>query len=1488
MPRIEKVRISGLRYDKMKKRYDNLTFDFTNEAEPQHTLLTLVNGGGKGMLLQMLFQLVMPLTTWGKNGENHIDALFYNDKQQFIPYTFHVALEWRLDTDPCEWLTTGICVTAQKKYGQEEEESETEPQYFLYTSNYRKPTEWPLSALPFYNEEARQAIDYEDWETWLKNHKSDFHIYTKSKLTAYRQFLASYGIEYNEWRQMKDINRDEGGIEHYFKKGLDNFGLFHHLIIPEISQYLQDEQEENLVKIFKDNAIIAQKLPKLLKREATYRLLNEHLLPVQAVLDQGKEIEKALTEHHEYANYLYTGMRSLHQTYLLDQEKWNEEKKQTEQIRRDYQWQEQNLEYASEYREQLGKSEKLAELQKQWSDATEALAQLKNQRNHLEIDIARLDYEEVTRQLHPIEEQIRELENSQHGQEEKEEREQIEHQLKEHWKEIEAALKEDIEKYYYLKDSFDQEIHVLDNKIEQETRNSSQNLGKLNSFTEAIKVHNEQAIHMAQQFGPEINRNPEAVYNRTLRAKKKREEEETALTNERKALEAKKEDLGKRLGGIDQAIKQKVKELEGCQKRIAEQVESEEAFHKKWGHYFQLDQAYQPYKDHDWEAADQALTTEMAALDRALDNLKKDYWNHQLDTALVNDDYWIPNNDVRKLVEQLKESGVQAYYGTELIQQLSMDEQAEMKVHFPLLPYGVVILEQDLKQCQNQSIKELFLHAPVPLFIRERMTQTITYPFEMIQEIGFEMAFNEEKWTEWKATLSRQTEVYQTGIDQVQERIRQTNHLSQIMKELRSTSLEQLQTEEGGLQLEQTQLLQDQKTLSEEWATTLHRLEELEKALKEIRSDLDQLKQDGFTLKDWDTKHAVYLETQTKKEKAQEQQAQIEDKLRELKAAVQSKRKEWENWNNLYLKWEAQQIVDVNQLKDILNTIQFPVTEHHDPSGKPTFNPSLFQAVKPKMDRWHKLQDKINSLDADLAVLKTKYDTQLKVREEKLNALQQLDVNGSERELPNLPMAILKDQLQDTQSKSQKLSTQIIELDKTQSIIQGELNQILKRLGNLETTSLKMWQRAAEPWESLNLEEKRDEIAEKLTKLTEDIRTQEGFIQEAEQRQRELESQIQLLQSHISHLYELGETPEPLRQKLKSNARQVISEWVAKNKQVKEEKQGFERTFKERLKDLRNIIQSDQLDGPLRTQLNQLIPQLESDSILSSLSIVESVLSHIQMEQQQIKQDKQTAEQAQEVWVDRAVYRLVTILEMLKQMVNRMKVKNKEGHYFPLVEISRLNELVSKEEESYRRLLSEHFVQTIEKLIHDGTLIENLSDAEIKKYMSDSQLVLVGLRNQYPTLSIYKPQTTNAFLYEKPRRHHYTTWETLNKGSKIEAKGSGGQLLAARTMIMMMIMTFKRKQQDTNWSVLITDNPFGQAVSAHILDPIFSIAEILRFQWIVLAPPELIKLDVSRRFPVYWKLELQPNRQGEVVTEILQHGGRTFEEDYDLFSLDEL
>ena len=41
-------------------------------------------------------------------------------------------------------------------------------------------------------------------------------------------------------------------------------------------------------------------------------------------------------------------------------------------------------------------------------------------------------------------------------------------------------------------------------------------------------------------------------------------------------------------------------------------------------------------------------------------------------------------------------------------------------------------------------------------------------------------------------------------------------------------------------------------------------------------------------------------------------------------------------------------------------------------------------------------------------------------------------------------------------------------------------------------------------------------------------------------------------------------------------------------------------------------------------------------------------------------------------------------------------------------------------------------------------------------------------------------------------------------------------------------------------------------------------------------------MDVSRRFPFLWELELKRTNMGETIIEQLQHGGRTFDDQFSL------
>lgn len=154
-----------------------------------------------------------------------------------------------------------------------------------------------------------------------------------------------------------------------------------------------------------------------------------------------------------------------------------------------------------------------------------------------------------------------------------------------------------------------------------------------------------------------------------------------------------------------------------------------------------------------------------------------------------------------------------------------------------------------------------------------------------------------------------------------------------------------------------------------------------------------------------------------------------------------------------------------------------------------------------------------------------------------------------------------------------------------------------------------------------------------------------------------------------------------------------------------------------------------------------------------------------------------------------------------------------------------------------------------------------------------------SLRGKYPVLEVYKMTEKNEFLYAKPANYNYASWGAINGGEGDSPEGSGGQSLSINTFVIMMLMNYKKKTVGNKnpWTVLMLDNPFGKASGAHVLDPVFMVADKLNFQIIAFAAPEIIKTEISERFPVFWALKINDEKeQGKLGTVIgkVVHGGR--------------
>ena len=214
MPRLTKIRIVGCRYDSFRKRHENSVYDLTRDGEPDHTLFTLNNQGGKGVLVQLISQIAMPETRWGKQSGNKITGMFYDHNNRLRPYIFHVLLEWKLDTIPEKWLITGICMTAFMRNDSKEdreEKGEGEKQaglsYFLYTHEHRGDTAFTIERIPAYYSREKKTVEYKDFENFIDDNRNCFIKYSQSSArrldSDYYNYLRSKGIVRSEWEILK-------------------------------------------------------------------------------------------------------------------------------------------------------------------------------------------------------------------------------------------------------------------------------------------------------------------------------------------------------------------------------------------------------------------------------------------------------------------------------------------------------------------------------------------------------------------------------------------------------------------------------------------------------------------------------------------------------------------------------------------------------------------------------------------------------------------------------------------------------------------------------------------------------------------------------------------------------------------------------------------------------------------------------------------------------------------------------------------------------------------------------------------------------------------------------------------------------------------------------------------------------------------------------------------------------------------------------------
>ncbi|WP_234121272.1 hypothetical protein [Clostridium hydrogenum] len=1494
MPRLTKIRIVGNKYDNFKKCHDNSIFDLTKLGEPDHTLFTLNNGSGKGVIMQLISQIMLPNTRWGKNDGNKLSGMFLNKSNQFKPYTFHVLLEWKLDTVPDRWLITGICITAIKKLDNKDEEKEEEKigiRYFLYTHEHYDNGPYTVENIPLYLKDERKAVSYKTLEEFLTNAKRDFRKFSESDSRStnseYYQYLAGFGIYRSEWSILKLINKVEGGVGEYFSKARDNKGIFDEYIIPAISENLNSQFEENknvLRDMFKSNISITKNLPILINREVDYKNISSALDPLILDAEHGIVYENKKNNCIIEGNNLYCSLSSLQNNVLNQIEIWEKEKIKAEATKHELLFEKDNLEYAKQIRTKQDYEEDKSYKQKELDYVNSEIDDLNEEKKKYEINKLIIPMEKDEYKKKSTHEEIEKLMNSLDLKDIQKEMDKVEEEIKDKWKVTQEKWDKICSQYKAYEAFLKSKEAKL--KIEIKTLNEKkQNIQvNLKAIEDKKKEFDKKEKELGTEFDPFRIVYPELLLEDIKKEKEEEDKKLLALKDEGEKLEEKINNSKLKKAKLEIELKQHRKNKKDTEENYSNKKQEEEKLFLMVLEVCKLDPLLEAYSEN-W-LQNKSFEVKKLKEEKELQakKLYKELWENSIDVTLNTEEYWIANNDVNAVKDRIEALGIKVIYGTQFLYALSEEEKKTMLSSYHMLPFGLVISDiNEWKTIESNIDKEIFLRALVPIYVRTEMKIVESVNYKLVEHRALKFVEDYDSYVSWKESLNKKEleaketiRIVEGSIEKIEEIIRD---ISLMFKTESSAVLEQ--------KLKQIELSINEN-LSEISAAEVsinNSTDKLNINKKNIENANENIKKLAFKIE----KLVNFIEFKNEVEKKLKEEKEASKELNNLSSKLSEKELEKEildkniNDENLnYERWKVKLVEPgLKDIREVVKEAEFKETKLKDNlecSEAPNYEALKQDEIYSSISYRKSLSSKLESKNDSITLLKKNAGELQENIDRQLKMLKKIDLDWKNYKLENISLEFAETEFDNLTSKIKLKEKLAKEKYQNMSKLEGLIEGITKDIEKQSNKIFEEHKKTAQVWENLNLEEKEFKIKSGIEDNKEYLVRTENILKGLEVRKANITNCI----SEIKY-FEIdplkGKTSEYDMNKIKDNEKNEVDKWIEEFKNIAQTIKKHTITAEDNFQVFLENLKNDIKDEVLKHKIKEVIgDKTEVGNFVSNKDSFKSMKEHAEREINQIKNDKLEAEEAKEQWVSRAARQAIKISECLKEMVNKMVYVNENNYAFKLVRLKG-EEFLPKEESDISILLNEYFIECIGKLEKKGVDFDNLDNKQLDELMSDKRIFSKALRGKYPSLEVYKMSEKNEFLYAKPQDYHYATWGAVNAGEGDAPEGSGGQTLSINTFIIMMLMNYKKKTlgNENPWTVLMLDNPFGKASGAHVLDPIFTIANKLNFQIIAFAAPEIIKTEISERFPVFWALKINNEEEegnlGSVVGRVV-HGGR--------------
>lgn len=1430
MSKINAVRFINLNYNNNAMKINDECMQFSGKS----TLLSLRNGGGKTVLVQMM---TAPFVHRGKQKtkDRPFESYFTTAKPSFI------LVEWLLDGG-AGYVLTGLMVRKNQEISEEKTDA---LEMMAIISEYKEPCMQDIHHLPVVeqNEKTMKLKSYNScrklFEDYKKDKKISFFCYDMSSPAQSRQYfykLMEYQINYKEWETIiRKVNVKESGLSELFCDCRTEKELVEKWFLEAVESKLNKEENKvkNFQEILEKYAGKYKNIKEQLKRRDAIQKFKEAAEEIQINAEDFLVKEGEKIEQEKVIAAFIARLNVLYEEAEIERERQEEGRKKLQEELEFLKYEQLSCEFHEKNREKRNhaSNREMIDLEKE-----SLLRKQEKIQKKVHVFLCAKQQEMVNEDKQEWEIRKEKAAISRTKEENLEpERNRIGGQLSGYYeyrlsdnKEKQEAIKK--QKLQIRKD-ISQQKDIL-NEYREKTKKITESKG---SFRSLVRGYDNIEIKYNSNYKENLSRNILGVYEagmldikqemydkeqkKSIQENKEQKEKSENTTEEihrtERAIEEKREKYFQK----DSDIKQAEKEKKGYEQELEERKDILKYLELPEEKLFAREEIL-----HKAKIKMQELSSRRRTLEKKEDALQKEY--KLLVSGRVME---LPDN----LKEEFEKLDVPVVYGMEWLKKNGFTEKKNKEIvsKNPFLPYALILTRQELKKL-SEGNGETYTSFPIPIIERENLESIKldrTQSFVKMQDIHFYILFNENLLDEEKMEIM--IEQKQKDIADIRETMQICKneyedyfHRFDVIKRQAVTkeNWDKIQKKLQKLEKEKEDIFQNIQQARDTKQILKKNFEILQKTLRELEKKIESQAARQRAFKELRTAYAEYEENNKKLQEyereeerlenrqhlTEEKISQLEENYRELSEQENNMFREEESIQNSCQKFAAYKEINRNVKAGKLLGVDSTLRTDNNSGVK----------IIPSEEEVLKLEARYEAVTADISQelkeLELEEEKALTRYHKSFGELRELcqKYNLKNSEWQNIiydkrEQLYQEAELEDYDKKIERKANLLNEEDKKIGILNSQLEGILKQI-------------VSECGKGNPLEE------EKIS-------------------QKDLESAKNQTKYQFSELERKIAFSEKAIQKYRENLT-ALSEY---NNFSADEEIHFEQDFKKmsekELRDFKGMLIRDYNDiircvqkcrETLAQTLNKIARQ-EAFQDASYKTPLENMLKVCDNAAKVLRQLNITLESYDSLMKQLEVD--ISLVETEKKNVTELLEDYVQNIHKNLEKIGRNSTIKIREKsikmlkvilpvwEDNEKLYSLRLSDLVDEITEEGIrLFENNENAQ--EYIGRK----VTSKNLYDT--VVGTGNVQIQLYKiEEQREQQISWNQV-------AKNSGGEGFLSAFVILSSLLDYMRKDDsdifmDKNeGKVLLMDNPFAQTNAEHLLKPLMNLADKTNTQLICL------------------------------------------------------